>query len=286
MAANDLPHAGAADTAGPGPADGVRPLVAETRGAVRWLRLNRPDPLNAMSRAMAEQLRGELAETSTDDDVAVLAITGTGRAFSAGADRKEVLEGPDATIRERRTQPLWPVDEIMSYPKPLVVAMNGAAYGGGATLAMAADLRVAARSASFTFNLVKVGLTPEFGSSFLLWRQVGYSTALDLMLTGRTIDAAEAYRIGLVNRLVDGDPRAEAEALAQQLATMPAPAMLADRRSLLRQWSLPEEDAICYEVEQGKAVFGHDFQAGAARFVAGEGRHGDALPGGCAPAGA
>lgn len=182
------------------------PLVIDTRGGARWLRLNRPAQLNAMTRAMAETLRAQLAATAEDDDVKVLVITGTGRAFSAGADRKEVLEGPNATIREKRATPLWPVEELFAYPKPIIACLNGAAYGGGATLAMAADLRLASRSASLSFNLVNVGLSPEFGSSYLLWRQVGYATALELMLTGRKVDADEALALRLVNRVIDDAP--------------------------------------------------------------------------------
>lgn len=209
-------------------------LVTETRGPVRWLRLNRPAQLNAMTRAMAEGLRAELAATVADDSLAVLAITGTGRAFSAGADRKEVLEGPAATIREKRAQPLWPVDELAAFPKPIIVALNGAAYGGGATLAMAADLRVAAQGASLTFNLVKVGLTPEFGSSFLLWRQVGYATALELMLTGRTVGAEEARALRLVNDVVAPDALHDAtQALGERLASMP-PGAVAATKAVMR----------------------------------------------------
>src|SRR5438105_9690763 len=115
------------------------PLVAETRNGVRWLRMNRPAQLNAMTRAMADTLRTELLSSARDDGIGALVITGTGRAFSAGADRKEVLDGPDATIREQRSAPLWPVDELFEHPKPIIACLNGAAYGGGATLAMAAD---------------------------------------------------------------------------------------------------------------------------------------------------
>jgi 2-(1,2-epoxy-1,2-dihydrophenyl)acetyl-CoA isomerase len=217
------------------------PLVAETRNRVRWLRLNRPAQLNAMTRGMADTLRAELAGTATDDAVRVLVLTGTGRAFSAGADRKEVLDGPDATIREKRSTPLWPVDELFAYPKPIIACLNGAAYGGGATLAMAADLRVASSAASLTFNLVKVGLSPEFGSSYLLWRQVGYATALELMLTGRTVSATEALALRLVNRVVDADPddptdatavMTATETLAEELAALPASAVAATKAVL------------------------------------------------------
>ncbi|MFN8037417.1 MAG: enoyl-CoA hydratase-related protein [Acidimicrobiia bacterium] len=200
-------------------------LEVETRGPARWLRLNRPDKRNAMTRAMAGVLREQLAACAEDPAVAVLVITGTGASFSAGADVKEVLEGPDATIRERRSTPLWPVDEIASFPKPFLCALNGAAVGGGATLAMATDLRVAASSASLRFDLGRHGLTPEFGSSFLLWRQVGYSRALDLMLSGRTVDATEAFAMGLVTRVVeDAAVEAETQALAEQLAALPVDA--------------------------------------------------------------
>jgi 2-(1,2-epoxy-1,2-dihydrophenyl)acetyl-CoA isomerase len=214
------------------------PLIAETRNRVRWLRLNRPAQLNAMTRGMADTLRAELVSSAADDGVRVLVITGTGRAFSAGADRKEVLDGPDATIREKRSAPLWPVDEIFGYPKPIIACLNGAAYGGGATLAMAADLRLAASGASLTFNLVKVGLSPEFGSSYLLWRQVGYATALELMLTGRTVTAPEALALRLVNRVVDTPPDdpttllEATQAFAEELAALPAAAVEATKAVL------------------------------------------------------
>jgi 2-(1,2-epoxy-1,2-dihydrophenyl)acetyl-CoA isomerase len=209
------------------------PLVIETTGLVRWIRLNRPDRLNAMTRAMAEGLREQLATTATDEDVRVLVITGTGKAFSAGADRHEALDGPDATIREKRRTPLWPVEEMFAYPKPIIAALNGPAYGGGATFAMAADLRIASTSASLTFNLVKVGLSPEFGSSFLLWRQVGYATALELMLTARTVDAHEAATLRLVNRVVpDADLREVTQQQAAALAALPAGAVEATKAVL------------------------------------------------------
>ncbi|MCX7621769.1 MAG: enoyl-CoA hydratase/isomerase family protein [Acidimicrobiales bacterium] len=207
-----------------------QPLLTETINAVHWLRLNRPDRLNAMTRAMAEGLRAQLATTAADDAIRVLVITGTGRAFSAGADKQETLQGPDATIHAKRHTPLWPVEELYAYPKPIIAALNGPAYGGGATLAMAADLRVAAASSSLTFNLVKVGLSPEFGSSFLLWRQVGYSTALEVMLTGRTVDASEAAALRLVNRVVPDERLAEVtQELAESLASLPAGAVQATK---------------------------------------------------------
>lgn len=186
-----------------------------------------------MTRSMAEILRAELVSCAADGSISVLVLTGTGSSFSAGADVNEVLEGPDATIRERRATPLWPVDEIAEFPKPLLCALNGAAVGGGATLAMATDLRVAAASASLRFDLGRHGLTPEFGSSFLLWRQVGYARALDLMLTGRTVDANEALALGLVTRVVDdAEVDGATQTLAEQLAALPVDAAARTKRVL------------------------------------------------------
>jgi enoyl-CoA hydratase/carnithine racemase len=200
----------------------VNGLQAETRGAVRWLVIDRPDTANAMTVAMADLLREELVSTAVDDGISVLVLTGTGTAFSSGADLRELLESPDAAALAGRATPMWPVDEIATYPKPFLACLNGAAVGGGATLAMAADLRIAGRSASLRFNLGRHGITPEFGSSFLLWRQVGYSTALELMLTGRTVDADEALRLRLVNAVVeDRELVAWTQALAEQMAALP-----------------------------------------------------------------
>jgi 2-(1,2-epoxy-1,2-dihydrophenyl)acetyl-CoA isomerase len=197
-------------------------LVVETRGPVKWLRLNRPEKRNAMTRAMAEVFREELSAAVSDASVAVVVVTGTGQAFSSGADVRETFAGPDATIRERRRAPLWPVDELVGCAKPVLCCVNGDAVGGGATLAMACDLRIAAESATLAFDLGRFGLTPEFGSSFLLWRHVGYGVALDLMLTGRRVDAREALSLRLVNRVApDAEAEAATQAMAEQLAALP-----------------------------------------------------------------
>jgi 2-(1,2-epoxy-1,2-dihydrophenyl)acetyl-CoA isomerase len=197
-------------------------LLIEDRGPARWLRFNRPAKRNAVTRAMAETLRTELARAADDATIVTLVLTGTGDTFCAGVDVKEALQGPDAALRQERSTPLWPVDELVNFPKPILCCLNGAAVGGGATLAMTTDLRLAAESASLTFSLGRLGLTPEVGSSFLLWRQVGYGVALDLMLTGRTVPAPEALALRLVHRVVpDGDAESATQALAEGLAELP-----------------------------------------------------------------
>jgi 2-(1,2-epoxy-1,2-dihydrophenyl)acetyl-CoA isomerase len=197
-------------------------LLIEDRGPARWLRFNRPAKRNAVTRAMAETLRTELARAADDATIVTLVLTGTGDTFCAGVDVKEALQGPDAALRQERSTPLWPVDELVNFPKPILCCLNGAAVGGGATLAMTTDLRLAAESASLTFSLGRLGLTPEVGSSFLLWRQVGYGVALDLMLTGRTVPAPEALALRLVQRVVpDGDAESATQTLAEGLAKLP-----------------------------------------------------------------
>jgi enoyl-CoA hydratase/carnithine racemase len=159
---------------------------------------------------------GELLEEARDNDaVSVVVVTGVGSSFSAGLDRKEIAKGLEGKSE-------FPVDLMVNYPKPTIAAINGLAYGGGATMAMACDLRVAAAGATITFGLGKVGLVPEWGSSYLLWRQVGYSRALDVMLTARTIAADEALAMGLVNRVVPDDQLTIAVTeIAQQIAALP-----------------------------------------------------------------
>lgn len=200
-------------------------LVVERRHGVQWIRLNRPEKRNAITRAMAAGLRTALAEAEADDDVRVVVVTGTGpKAFSAGADTKELFGGPDAMVTEQRPadDPIFPVDEFVLFPKPTIAAVNGPAFGGGTTMAMAADLRVCAESATLTFGLARLGLPPEWGSSYLLWRQIGWSRTLDVLLTDRTIDANEALMMGLVNRVVPDDVLVdETQALAEQLVGLP-----------------------------------------------------------------
>jgi 2-(1,2-epoxy-1,2-dihydrophenyl)acetyl-CoA isomerase len=206
----------------------VPPEVSlDVRDGVGWITIDRPAARNAMTRAMGAHI-GALLETARDDDaVAVVAVTGTGTAFSAGLDRKEIAKGLDGKSE-------FPVELMVDYPKPTIAAINGLAYGGGATMAMACDLRVAAKSATLTFGLGKVGLVPEWGSSYLLWRQIGYSRTLDVMLTARTITADEALAMGLVNRVVpDGELVLAVNELAQQIAALP-PGTAAAIKQVLR----------------------------------------------------
>lgn len=204
------------------------PLRTEQRGPVRWLVLDRPDRRNAMTSAMGARLGELLEDASADDATRVVVIIGVGSAFSAGLDKAEIAQG-----MAKKSE--FPVELLVQLDKPTIACVNGLAFGGGATMAMACDLRVAAQSATLTFGLGRVGLTPEWGSSYLLWRQVGWSRALDLFLTGRTVDADEALRIGLVDRVVpDADAADVAQQLAEQIAALPAGTAEATKQVLRR----------------------------------------------------
>jgi len=276
MAAKDASTEGSSEPTGARNeqvARGAR-VVVERDGLVTTIVINRPQQRNACTVEMVRALYRAFREFDADPHARVAVLTGTGGAFCAGADLHEIESGAavgfcwagkdEGVTREYLT-------------KPVIAAIGGPALAAGLALAVWCDLRVADARATFGVSCRRFGGPMPNGATVRLPRLIGQSHALDLLLTGRTIDATEAYRIGLVNRLVETDARVAAQELAHELAAMPAAAMLADRRSLLRQCSLPEDDAIRYEVEQGKAVFGTEFQAGAARFVAGEGRHGAGL---------
>jgi enoyl-CoA hydratase len=251
-------------------------IKVERDGAVTTVIIDRPAARNACSVDMVRALHRAFTAFEQDDEARVAVLTGVEDSFCAGADLREIEDG-------RAIGFCWAgVDEGVTrryLAKPVIAAVNGPALAAGLALAVWCDLRVAADNATFGVSCRRFGGPMPNGATVRLPRLIGQSHALDLMLTGRIIDAAEAYRMGLVNRVVArGEARGAAEALAVELANMPAPAMLSDRGSLLRQWSFPEEDAIRYEVEAGKVVFALDFPAGAARFVKGEGRHGADLP--------
>jgi enoyl-CoA hydratase len=251
-------------------------ITVEHVGPVTTVIIDRPTARNACSVDMVRALHRAFLAFEQDGDARVAVLTGVDESFCAGADLGEIEDGSAIGFCWAGT------DEGVTrryLDKPVIAAVNGPALAAGLALAVWCDLRVADENATFGVSCRRFGGPMPNGATVRLPRLIGQSHALDLMLTGRTIDATEAHRMGLVNRVVArGDARRAAETLALDLAAMPAPAMLSDRGSLLRQWSLPEEDAIRDEVAAGKAVFGHDFQAGAVRFVQGEGRHGADLP--------
>jgi len=194
------------------------PLVLTERvGSVAILTLNRPEKRNAIDLAMVQALHGILAELARDADLACLILTGAGKAFAAGADIGELRERNRfdalAGINSRLFQ------AVEQFPTPVIAAIQGWALGGGCELALACDLRIAGESARFGQPEVTLGILPGAGATQRLPRLVGLGMARELIFTGRIIDAAEALRIGLVNRVVHDDALlAAAQELASQIA--------------------------------------------------------------------
>jgi enoyl-CoA hydratase len=172
---------------------------------IATITVNRPDKLNALNDATIRELAGAAEEVRGRADVAGVILTGAGRAFVAGADIAELAgqSAADAQTRALRGQAAFRLFE--SCPKPVIAAVNGFALGGGCELAMACHFRVASDTAKFGQPEVKLGITPGYGGTQRLPRLVGRGRAMQLLMTGETIDATEALRIGLVNRVVPGN---------------------------------------------------------------------------------
>jgi enoyl-CoA hydratase len=193
-------------------------LSLERRDRVAILTVNRPDKLNALSDEVMAELGDAISEVRADASVGGLIVTGAGRAFVAGADIAELASqsAAEGKARSERGQRVFRLFETS--PKPVVAAVNGFALGGGCELALACHIRIAGEGAQFGQPEVKLGITPGYGGTQRLPRLVGASVALELLLTGDRIDATEALRIGLVNRVVPADKLLnEAEALVRRI---------------------------------------------------------------------
>ena len=185
-------------------------VLCEIRNAVAILTLNRPEKLNALNYALVDRIKERLDAIEPDEAIRAVILTGAGdRAFSAGADITEFSEtlrdGPDAAVRAfvRRGQSM--TSRIEAFPKPVIVAVNGIAFGGGCEITEAAHLAVASERASFAKPEINIGIPPTFGGTQRLPRLVSRKRALELLLTGDSFSARRAYEIGLVNRIMAHD---------------------------------------------------------------------------------
>ncbi len=215
----------------PDPADSVPSLVLHaTDNGVSWITLNRPEAMNAVTWEQRERLIGLLADASADPDVRAVVLTATGRGFCAGADLRgspsagERVAGDVARMIRGGAQRL--ITAVLDCEKPVIAAVNGTAAGIGAHLALACDLVLAAESARFIEVFVRRGLVPDGGGAYLLPRLIGPQRAKELMFFGDAVPAAEAARLGLVNRVVpDGELVKTAREWAERLAAGPTRAL-------------------------------------------------------------
>ncbi|MGV3517936.1 enoyl-CoA hydratase/isomerase family protein [Luteitalea sp.] len=249
-------------------------LALSGTDAVRVLTITRPEKLNALNRAMLAALAARLDALARDETLRVLIITGAGpKAFVAGADISE-FEGltPDAATRYARDGQLV-LDRLEALPVPTIAAINGYALGGGCELALACTFRVMAETARLGLPETSLGLIPGFGGTQRLARAIGRQQALELILTGRQVDAAEAVRLGLVLRAVPADQVMEAaQALGAQLAARAPLALRYAREAVAAGLDRPLADGLAVEARLfGLAAASADMREGVRAFL--EKRH-------------
>jgi len=249
-------------------------VTAETHDAVTTIAIDRPERRNAVDGPTAQALAEAFRAFESDARARVAVLWGAGGTFCAGADLKALGAGRGSRLQPTGDGPMGPTRMLLS--KPVIAAVAGHAVAGGLELALWCDLRVMEETAILGVFCRRWGVPLVDGGTIRLARLIGMSRALDLILTGRPVDAAEAERIGLANRVVPaGRARAEAEALARTIAAFPPRCVLSDRRSVYETWGLGLDAALACEYELGKATIDSgESLAGAARFAAGAGRHG------------
>ncbi|MFJ6686593.1 crotonase/enoyl-CoA hydratase family protein [Streptomyces werraensis] len=248
------------------------PVRIERQGAVTTVVLSRPGARNAVDGPTAAELADAFRAFEADDKARAAVLWGEGGTFCAGADLKALGTDRANRVAEDGDGPMGPTRLRLS--KPVIAAVSGHAVAGGLELALWCDLRVAEEDAVFGVFCRRWGVPLIDGGTVRLPRLIGTSMAMDMILTGRPVPAAEAYAMGLANRVVPvGRARAEAEELAASLARFPQACLRSDRASVLEQEGLGEEEALAAELRHGAAVLAESLE-GAARFASGAGRHG------------
>ena len=245
-------------------------------GAAATLELNRPETLNAWNAQLGRDLLAAITGVAEDDAVRAVVITGAGRAFSAGADLRDLSGREERTpeghpdVRRVLTERYHPIiTTIRTMPKPVVAAVNGPAVGIGLSLALAADLVVAAESAYLLLAFVNIGLVPDGGSSLFIPARVGFARASEMAMLGERIPAAKALDWGLVNRVVADDAfAAEVAALRDRLAAGPTRSYAGSKRQLNHWLYARMEQQLELEADIQQEMAGSpDFAEGVAAFV-------------------
>jgi enoyl-CoA hydratase len=248
----------------------------ERDGRVAIVTIERPERRNAVDSPTAQLLYDAFKRFDADETASVAVLQGRGGYFCGGADLKALAEGKrgNRVVEAGDFGPMGPTR--MQLSKPVIAAIEGYAVAGGAELALWADLRVMAEGATFGIFCRRFGVPLVDLGTVRLPRLIGQSWAMDLILTGRPVGAAEALGMGLANRVApDGQALAAAVALAEQIAAFPQGCMRNDRRSVLDQWSLGWDEATAHEARLGLATLASgETLDGAKRFASGQGRHG------------
>jgi enoyl-CoA hydratase len=243
-------------------------LIVETRGRVALLTLNRPQALNALNAELAGAINAAVAQIDADPAIGCIVITGSPKAFAAGADIKEMAGKTFPETAQEDFVAIW--DGLRAVRKPVIAAVAGFALGGGCELAMMCDIIIAADTARFGQPEIKLGIIPGIGGTQRLVRAIGKAKAMEMILTGRMMDAAEAERAGLVARVVPADALLpEAMALAETIAAMPLAATTAATDCVDRAYETGLGEGIRFEKAAFYALFAtQDQKEGMAAFLA------------------
>jgi enoyl-CoA hydratase len=244
-------------------------VLSEVRGSVGIATLNRPEALNALNTPLLDALAAALEAWDADPAVRVMIVTGSDKAFAAGADIKEMAP---RTFAEMHRENIFgrQFDRLARIRKPVIAAVAGFALGGGCELAMALDIVLAADTAKFGQPEITLGIMPGLGGSQRLARAVGKAKAMELCLTGRMMDAAEALAAGLAARVVPaGELMAEAVKVAEKIAAQPLPAAAMIKDAVNRAFEMPLAEGLAYERRAFHAMFAtNDQKEGMAAFSA------------------
>ena len=246
-------------------------VLYEKVNGVANIALNRPEKLNAFDPTMHDELYRALGSVAEDEEIRCVVLRGEGRGFSAGADLAQIVNeadgDPDLGEYLRTTYSLL-VKRMVRIEKPIIAAVHGPVYGAGVGLALACDLRIAAENTKFSVAFIKIGLMPDAGVTFLLPRVVGLGRAMEMSMLGDAVEAEEAYRIGLVNKVVaDESLPEEARNLAGRLATMPTVALGRIKHALYASFETDLETVLEGEAEgQTFCGFTQDHKEGVTAF--------------------
>ncbi len=248
--------------AGGGPVTGgpdFETILVERKGRVGWITLNRPKALNALNAQVLDDVIAALDELEHDDAIGAIVITGSERAFAAGADIKEMQPKSYMDMFMNDYFARW--DRLAQFRKPTIAAVAGYALGGGCELAMICDILLAADNAKFGQPEIKLGVIPGIGGSQRLTRAIGKAKAMDLVLTGRNMDAEEAERAGLVSRIV---PAAElldtALEVAETIASMSLPVAMIAKEAVNRSFETTLAEGLRFERRVFHSLFAIDDQ--------------------------
>ena len=253
----------------------MKNITVQKENHLTIILINRPQVKNAVDGETAQELADAFRVFDQDEDSYVAILGGLGGTFCAGADLKAVAEGRGNRTEPTGDGPMGPSRMLLS--KPVIAAVSGYAVAGGMELALWCDLRVMETNAVMGVFCRRWGVPLIDGGTIRLPRLIGMSRAMDLILTGRPVEAEEAFQMGLANRVVEaGEALSAAKVLATQLCAFPQRCMRNDRLSVYEQWNLPLDQALSNEFKKGmKTIDSKETEIGAKRFASGKGRHGN-----------